>query len=189
MTVARNLRRSALLALPLGLALLLLALLARSLHAAGPSDRAKPAASALLQQAAPPLRAARLDDPTQAFDAKDLRGQVWVLNVWASWCAPCRTELPALQQLARSSGVAVLGLNYKDSPQLGQRFLDQHGNPYRLSVLDPQGQAAIDWGVVAVPETFVVDGRGRIRWQHSGPLSAEQVQRELLPLIRKLQGA
>lgn len=177
-------KRPLLLIVPLGLALLTFALLARALQGAGP---AQPPPSALLQRPAPPLQAPRLDAPAQAFDAGSLRGQVWVLNVWASWCAPCRAELPALAQLGSASGVAVIGLNYKDSAQQGERFLAQHGNPYRVSVLDPQGQAAIDWGVVAVPETFVIDAQGRVRHKHSGPLSAAQVERELLPLIKRLQ--
>jgi len=181
-------RRSFLWLLPLGLALLLFSLLARALQAGEPRTLARSAPSALLMQPAPALDLPPLD-PAATLRPAQLRGQVWVLNVWASWCAPCRTELPALRALGEQARVPLVGLNYKDSAPQGLAWLRQHGNPFQLNLADAQGQVALDWGVVAVPETFVVDAQGRVRFKHSGPLTAEQVQRELLPLIERLRHA
>jgi cytochrome c biogenesis protein CcmG/thiol:disulfide interchange protein DsbE len=116
-------------------------------------------------------------------------GEVWVLNVFASWCGPCRTELPVLGQLAEQTGVRIIGLDYRDTPELGLAFLKRWGNPYALTWLDPQGKGSLAWGVTGVPETFVIDRKGIVRLRHTGPVAAEDLDKRLLPLIRKLQDA
>jgi len=116
-----------------------------------------------------------------------MKGRVWLLNIWASWCAPCREEHPLLVQLARSQAVPIVGLNYKDDPRSAQEWLLKLGNPYQANVVDRDGRASIDYGVYGVPETFIVDQAGIIRHKHIGPLTSEVWQKDLLPLIRKLQ--
>lgn len=117
-----------------------------------------------------------------------LRGQVWLLNVWASWCGSCRVEHPHLMSLARSGRIPVYGLNYKDRRDAGIEWLARHGNPYVASAFDADGRAAIDYGVYGAPETFLVDGRGVIRYKHIGPLTPEVIEGKLMPLARELSG-
>ena len=166
--------------LPLAAALALVALLGRGLQ----RDAQAEVLSPLLGKRAPTVALDSLDTPAQP-----LQGQVWVLNVFASWCAPCRAELPVLGQLAEQSGVRVVGLDYKDTPELGQAFLKRHGNPYAFTWRDPEGRGSLAWGVTGVPETFVIDRQGIVRLRHTGPVTAEDLNKRLLPLIRKLQGA
>jgi cytochrome c biogenesis protein CcmG/thiol:disulfide interchange protein DsbE len=117
----------------------------------------------------------------------DLKGQVWLLNVWASWCVSCRVEHPLLVELSKSKLVPLVGLNYKDKPSEGIAWLAQHGNPYDVSVVDRDGRVGIDWGVYGVPETFVVDKAGVIRYKHIGPVDAAAIEKKILPLVRELQ--
>jgi len=105
----------------------------------------------------------------------DFKGRVTVVNVWASWCVPCRQEHPALIELAKNPTVRVVGINYKDNPENARRFLGSLGNPFAAIGIDPNGRAAIDWGVYGVPETFVVGPDGTIRHKHIGPLQPEQM--------------
>lgn len=142
--------------------------------------------SPLIGKPAPAFNLQRLDDAGAGFVPAQMRGKVWVLNVWASWCAPCRAELPAIQALAVGSRTPVVGLNYKDSAESAREWLKANGNPYALTALDAQGKAGIDWGVYGVPETFVIDQRGVVRHKHTGPLTPEVVRKELLPLIERL---
>ena len=109
------------------------------------------------------------------FSNEDLKGRVTVVNVWASWCAPCRQEHPALMDLARDGSVRVAGINYKDDPENARRFLGALGNPYAAVGVDPTGRTAIDWGVYGVPETFVIGPDGTIRHKHIGPLLPEHM--------------
>jgi cytochrome c biogenesis protein CcmG/thiol:disulfide interchange protein DsbE len=109
------------------------------------------------------------------FDG-DLKGRVTVVNVWASWCGPCRQEHPSLVELAKNPAVRVVGINYKDNPENARRFLGAFGNPFAAVGADPNGRAAIDWGVTGVPETFVVGPDGTIRHKHIGPLLPEQMR-------------
>ena len=143
--------------------------------------------SALVGHPAPAFALVRLDDANQRLQPADYAGQVWLLNVWASWCAPCRAELPALKRLADASGTQIVGLNYKDTPPQARAFLQSHGNPYAATALDARGQAGIDWGVTGVPETFVIDRHGVVRHKHAGPVTDEDVRDRLLPLIKELQ--
>jgi cytochrome c biogenesis protein CcmG/thiol:disulfide interchange protein DsbE len=116
-----------------------------------------------------------------------MQGEVWLLNVWASWCAACREEHPLLVRLGASGIVPIVGLNYKDEPAAGIRWLAQHGDPYQLSVVDRDGRVGIDYGVYGVPETFVVDRQGIIRYKQIGPITDEALQQRILPLVRELQ--
>lgn len=140
--------------------------------------------SPLIGKPAPALALERLDG-----EAQPLQGQVWVLNVFASWCGPCRTEMPVLGQLAEQGGVRVIGLDYRDTPDLGLAFLKRHGNPYALTWRDPEGKGSLAWGITGVPETFVIDRRGVVRLRHTGPVTAEDLNQRLLPLIERLKHA
>jgi cytochrome c biogenesis protein CcmG/thiol:disulfide interchange protein DsbE len=142
--------------------------------------------SPLIGKPAPAFKLQRLDDPGAMLVPAQLRGKVWVLNVWASWCAPCRAELPALRVLAERRTAPVVGLNYKDVPERAREWLQANGNPYAMTALDTQGKAGIDWGVYGVPETFVIDKQGVVRLKHTGPVTPEVVRDALLPLIERL---
>ncbi len=113
-------------------------------------------------------------------------GKITLVNVWGSWCLPCRQEHPLLMQLARDERFVIAGLNYKDKPENARRFLGDLGNPYDAIGVDQNGRAAIDWGVYGVPETFLVGPEGRIRYKHVGPFTPESVQNDLMPEIEKL---
>lgn len=123
------------------------------------------------------------------FSRSDLAtGEVTVVNVFASWCGPCRLEHPVLMSL-KASGARIFGLNYKDAPENARRFLGGLGNPFSRVGVDEAGRAAIEWGVYGVPETFVVDGKGRIAFKFVGPLTEEAAQVKLLPEIEKAKAA
>jgi cytochrome c biogenesis protein CcmG/thiol:disulfide interchange protein DsbE len=117
----------------------------------------------------------------------ELRGKVWLLNVWASWCVSCRVEHPLLLQLAKAGIVPVYGLDYKDKPDDARAWLAQNGDPYTSSIVDQDGRVGIDYGVYGVPETFVIDRSGIVRYKQIGPLSVESLQEKILPLVRELQ--
>jgi len=142
--------------------------------------------SPLIGKAAPPFELPRLDQPAQTFTQKEMLGNVWVLNVWASWCPPCLVEHPVVTELAKS--VPVVGLNYKDAREDALPWLARNGNPYQLSVYDANGRIAIDYGVYGVPETYVIDRKGVIRYKHIGPLTPEVAQKKLAPLVKELRG-
>jgi cytochrome c biogenesis protein CcmG, thiol:disulfide interchange protein DsbE len=125
----------------------------------------------------------------QTVSPQSLQGQVWVLNVWASWCAPCRQEHPLLVAYARQPGAArLVGLNYKDKPDAASQWLAQLGDPYAMSLVDADGRIGIELGVYGVPETFVIDKAGTVRFKHVGPLTSEVMQRDILPLLAALNG-
>jgi cytochrome c biogenesis protein CcmG/thiol:disulfide interchange protein DsbE len=112
---------------------------------------------------------------------------IWMLNVWASWCAPCREEHPHLVALADKKVLPILGLNYKDKADDAQAWLKRYGDPFVTTVADPEGRIAIDYGVYGVPETYVIDRDGVIRYKRVGPLTAEIVDGKILPLVKSLQ--
>lgn len=122
---------------------------------------------------------------TSGLSDKDLKGEVSVVNVFASWCVPCRQEHPLIQRLARE--VPVHGLNYKDRPEDAARWLDELGDPYTRTGADIDGRVSIDWGVYGVPETFVIDRDGRIAYKQIGPIQPQVLEEKILPLIHKLQ--
>ena len=150
-----------------------------------PSRRHVP--SPLVDKPVPDFTLPRLDDVSQNFSPDQMRGRVWVLNVWASWCVSCRAEHEVLKDLAARNPVPLVGLNYKDEIADAQTWLRRLGDPYELSVVDSQGQVGIDWGVYGVPETFLIDHEGIIRYKHVGPVNEDDVDEKLLPLIVELQ--
>lgn len=143
--------------------------------------------SPLIDKPAPAFSLPILSDPTQTLSNEDLRGKVWMLNVWASWCGSCRLEHPVFNQLAKKKAVILIGLNYKDEPEAGKQWLAQLGNPYNVSIMDQQGRTGLDYGVYGVPETFVIDKKGIVRYKHTGPVSVDDVEKVLLPMINKLK--
>ena len=144
--------------------------------------------SPLIGKPAPEFTLARLDQPAQSIRRADLLGKVWVLNVWASWCAACVQEHPVLIDFARTTQVPLLGLNYRDTRPAGQAWLARFGNPYQTSLFDPDGRVGIDFGVYGVPETFVIDKRGTVRFKQIGPLTPDIVRNRIEPLLRQLEG-
>ncbi|HAY45181.1 MAG TPA: DsbE family thiol:disulfide interchange protein [Gammaproteobacteria bacterium] len=142
--------------------------------------------SPLIGKPAPKFALPILGNSEQVFSTTDNLGKPWVLNVWASWCIACRHEHPILNEYARNNETFIVGLNYKDPPANGQAWLDQFGDPYTLSVIDFDGRTGIDWGVYGVPETFVVDASGIIRYKHIGPITVSSLQNEIVPLLREL---
>lgn len=144
--------------------------------------------SPLVGKPAPAFTLPTLADPSASFSAEQMKGQVWVLNVWASWCVPCLAEHPYVTQLARLPGITVVGLNYKDKPEDAKRWLARHGDPYRAIAADADGRVGIDYGVYGVPETFVIDRQGVIRHKHIGPITPEALRDEILPVLRRLNG-
>lgn len=145
--------------------------------------------SALIDKPAPQFSLAAVDGlSVPGFDNAALKGQVTVVNVFASWCVPCRDEHPVLAALKAQTGVALFGINQKDAPENVKAFLDELGNPYDAIGADSDGRVSIDWGVYGVPETFVVDARGIITFKHVGPLSPRSVEEELLPALKKARG-
>lgn len=142
--------------------------------------------SALIGKPAPAFTLSRVDDQSALFAPQDMRGKVWLLNVWASWCAPCRAEHPVLVALAGEKAVPIVGLNYTDQRPDSRRWLAEQGNPYALSAFDGDGRVGIEYGVYGVPETFVIDKQGTVRYKHIGPLTEAVVRERLLPLIREL---
>jgi cytochrome c biogenesis protein CcmG, thiol:disulfide interchange protein DsbE len=144
--------------------------------------------SPLVGRPAPQFRLKELHDPNRELQPAELKGKVWILNVWASWCVSCRTEHPVLNAWSQRRNLTLIGLNYKDRPEDALRWLESLGNPYTLSVIDGEGRAGLDWGVYGVPESFVVDKKGIIRYKHIGPISMDDVESVLTPLIEKLEG-
>jgi cytochrome c biogenesis protein CcmG/thiol:disulfide interchange protein DsbE len=146
--------------------------------------------SALLNKPAPRLILPALDGKTAAFTPADLTaGHVSVINVFASWCAPCRTETSQLAAMSNLPGVALYGLVQKDKPEAARAFLNEVGNPFAKIARDDDGRASIEWGVYGVPETFVVDGKGVVRFKYVGPLTDDVMAREVMPAIADARGS
>lgn len=139
--------------------------------------------STMLNKTAPPFTLKLLHEPESSFSPSDFKGQRWLLNVWASWCVACRYEHPLLNQLANKTTIPLVGLNYKDEPSAAREWLSERGNPYTKSPMDIEGNAGIDWGVYGVPETFVIDENGLVIYKHTGPITADIVSNEILPLF------
>ena len=148
--------------------------------------------SALINKPAPefvlePVEGLEKDGKAVAgFSSDDLQGKVSVVNVFASWCGPCRQEHPLLEELAKVDGIEMVGINYKDKPENARRFLGSLGNPYDRVGADASGRAAIDWGVYGVPETFIVDEKGMIRYKFIGPLGPQSYAETFLPELEKI---
>ena len=170
--------------IPLGVFVVLLGFLFVGL---GLNPREVP--SPLIDKPAPQFTLRQLSDPAKTLSTADMKGQVWLLNVWASWCVSCREEHPLLVALGRADVVPIIGLNYKDESSAGTKWLVQNGDPYKLSVIDRDGRVGIDFGVYGVPETFVIDKHGTIRYKQIGPITQAALEQKILPLVRELQKA
>jgi cytochrome c biogenesis protein CcmG/thiol:disulfide interchange protein DsbE len=143
--------------------------------------------SPLVDKPAPAFVLPVLSSPEQSFKLQEMRGKVWLLNAWASWCVACREEHPVLLELSRSGVVPIYGLDYKDERQDALAWLDEFGNPYTLVVSDKDGRVGIDFGVYGVPETFVIDRNGVIRYKQIGPITEEALEKKIIPLVKELQ--
>jgi len=140
--------------------------------------------SPLVGRPAPNFDLPVLGDPERRFGPVEMKGRPWLLNVWASWCVTCREEHPVLVDLAKKKLVPILGLNYKDKPEEAIAWLKRFGDPYDLSIVDAEGRVGIDYGVYGVPETYLVDRDGVIRFKHIGALTPEIVENRILPLLK-----
>lgn len=143
--------------------------------------------SPLVGKPAPVFNLPRLDNPEKMISNKDMLGQVWLFNVWASWCGACRDEHPVLVALSKSGVVPVYGMDYKDTQQEAQQWLKEGGNPYVASAMDADGRVGIDYGVYGVPETYVIDKAGVIAYKQIGPITEEALRDKILPLVKRLQ--
>ncbi|MEN9374969.1 MAG: hypothetical protein RL710_126 [Pseudomonadota bacterium] len=143
--------------------------------------------SPLIGKPAPLFTAPRLHAPDQLFSSKDMLGKVWLLNTWASWCVACRQEHPILMEFAKTKALPIIGLDYKDQNADGLKWLARHGDPYDLSVTDKDGRIGIDFGVYGVPESFLIDKTGIIRYKQIGPITDEALRDKIMPLVRELQ--
>lgn len=145
--------------------------------------------SALIDKPIPEFDLRPVDGRPNGLAASDLRtGDVAIVNIFASWCGPCRVEHPLLMEIARSGEVPVHGINYKDLPRNAVAWLKQYGDPYQRVGSDRDGRVSIDWGVYGVPETFVIDREGRIAYKHVGPMMRDDLDNKILKKVRELQG-
>src|SRR5262249_21120158 len=142
--------------------------------------------SPLVNKPAPQFQLAQLHNPDKKFSADQMRGKVWLLNVWASWCVSCREEHPVLLEFSKTGQLPLYGLDYKDRRDDGLAWLSEFGNPYVLSAMDSDGRVGIDYGVYGVPETYLIDKDGVIRFKQIGPVTPEVLQNKILPLAREL---
>lgn len=143
--------------------------------------------SPLINKAAPAFEVPQLAEPNKTFSPESMKGQVWILNVWASWCVACREEHPVLVELAKSQMAPVIGLDYKDKREDAQAMLAKLGNPYELSAFDGNGRVGIDYGVYGVPETYIIDKAGVIRFKHIGPLTMNLLNQKIYPKLSELK--
>ncbi len=143
--------------------------------------------SPLVNKPAPAFKVPQLEQPELQFASEDMKGQVWLFNVWASWCVACRQEHPVLMQFASQKLVPIIGLDYKDQRKDALGVLKRSGNPYDINAFDADGRVGIDYGVYGVPESYVIDKAGIIRYKHIGPISAEALEKTIIPLINELK--
>jgi cytochrome c biogenesis protein CcmG/thiol:disulfide interchange protein DsbE len=143
--------------------------------------------SPLINKPAPAFDIAQLEQANKTFSPASMKGQVWILNVWASWCVACREEHPVLVELAKSQIAPVIGLDYKDKREDALAMLSRQGNPYTLSAFDGNGRVGIDYGVYGVPETYIIDKAGVIRFKHIGPITTELLNQKIYPLVSELK--
>jgi cytochrome c biogenesis protein CcmG/thiol:disulfide interchange protein DsbE len=168
--------------LPLGIFIVLLVFLGIGLKL-DPRDVPSP----LVGKPAPAFTLPQLENPAANFAQKDMLGKVWLLNVWASWCGACREEHPLLVEFSKSGAVPIVGLDYKDQRLDGMRWLEGLGNPYTTVAFDADGRVGIDYGVYGVPETYLIDRQGVIRYKQTGPITPEILRDKIMPLIKELQ--
>ena len=143
--------------------------------------------SPLINKPVPQFSLPLLNDKNASFSPAEMRGQVWILNVWASWCVACRAEHPVLNRMTElHKEIVLVGLNYKDQSSDARAWLNRFGNPYHVVLVDRDGRVGIDWGVYGVPESFVVDKKGIIRYKFTGPIDDAAIVDTLLPMLQKL---
>jgi len=143
--------------------------------------------SPLVGKAAPAFTLPQLHEPAKQFSPQDMKGKVWLFNVWASWCAACKDEHPVLMGLSRQNIVPIYGMDYKDKREDGEAVLRESGNPYTLVVSDTEGRVGIDYGVYGVPETYVIDKQGVIQHKHIGAVTPKILDEKIIPLVKELQ--
>ena len=143
--------------------------------------------SPLIGKPAPAFTLPQLHEPTKQFSPAEMKGKVWLLNVWASWCVSCREEHPILVDLSRQHVVPIYGLDYKDKRMDAEATLREGGDPYVLSVTDIEGRIGIDYGVYGVPETYVIDKQGIIQYKQIGPVTYQNLREKILPLVAELE--
>ncbi len=143
--------------------------------------------SPFIGKPAPQFKLPTLHDPDSSFSTEQMTGKVWLLNIWATWCASCRVEHPVLVDLAQRGQVDIVGLNYKDEDDKAISWLQQLGDPYQITAVDSDGRIGIDWGLYGAPETFVIDAEGTVRLKHVGPVSFDDLEKTIMPLVAKLQ--
>lgn len=143
--------------------------------------------SPLVGKPAPAFVLPQLHAAGKQFSPQEMKGKVWLLNAWASWCVACEAEHPVLMELARMNIVPIYGLDYKDKREAALAVLERRGNPYVLTVSDAEGRTGIDYGVYGVPETYVIDKQGVIQYKQIGPITAENLREKILPLIAELE--
>ena len=142
--------------------------------------------SPLINKPAPDFQLPQLQKATAAFSAKEMRGKVWLLNFWGTWCVACREEHPLLVQFAKTGVVPIYGVDYKDERAAALQWLDEFGNPYSLTVFDVDGRVSIDYGVYGAPESYLIDRNGVIRFKQIGPITEDVWQNKILPLAKQL---
>lgn len=167
--------------IPLALFIVLVGFLAVGLNR-NPRDVPSP----LVNKAAPLFNLPQLADGGKTFGPADMKGKVWLLNVWASWCVSCRQEHPLLVEMSKQGTLPIVGLNYKDQVPDAKQWLARFGDPYTVSAVDADGRVGIDYGVYGVPETYIIDKAGMIRMKHTGPITPESLQQQILPLVAEL---
>ncbi|MDP1645150.1 MAG: DsbE family thiol:disulfide interchange protein [Thiobacillus sp.] len=143
--------------------------------------------SPLVGKPAPEFSLPQLYEPDKQLSLQDMKGQVWLFNVWASWCTACEYEHPLFMELSRRNTVPIYGMNYKDKPEDAKAWLRRHGNPYTLVVSDAEGRVGIDYGVYGVPETYLIDKQGVIRYKRIGGVTEKDLSETILPLVKELQ--
>jgi cytochrome c biogenesis protein CcmG/thiol:disulfide interchange protein DsbE len=158
-----------------------------ALLAVGLTRNPREVPSPLVGKPAPAFELPRLADPAAKFSPAEMKGKVWLLNVWASWCVTCREEHPVLVDFAKRGYAPLIGLNYKDPRDDALKWLARYGDPYVLSAADTAGRIGIEYGVYGVPETYVIDKAGVIRFKQIGPVTPEVVAKKILPLINELE--
>ena len=172
--------------LPIVVFLALTAYFARSLFSGFNGLDPTLVSSPLIDQPAPTFTLPPLPGHEHGLDTADLKGQAQIVNIFASWCIPCRAEAPMLMALARDHHIAIRGIAYKDKIEDTLAYLDQLGDPYRSIGVDANGRVSIDWGAYKMPETYIVDAEGRIRYRLSNVLTPENVRRDILPMLATL---
>jgi cytochrome c biogenesis protein CcmG/thiol:disulfide interchange protein DsbE len=168
--------------LPLVIFLVLSAFLYKGLHL---DPREVP--SPLIDKPAPAFNLPQLHNPDKNFSPEEMKGKVWLLNAWSSWCVSCKEEHPVLMDLAQQNIVPIYGLDYKDKREDALMQLSRGGDPYVLSVMDREGRTGIDYGVYGVPETYVIDKQGIIRYKQIGLVTPQNLRDTILPLVAELQ--